>query len=66
VTRFLCGTLALALLGCTVEDVSDDSIRAPFAVSDYFVPSGFMGDASVLGRDPERHHALQAPLFSRL
>jgi hypothetical protein len=38
---------SLGLIGCSVEGVSPDPIEPPFAVSDYFVPSGFMGDGSL-------------------
>jgi hypothetical protein len=43
----------LVLAGCSVDDVSSEPIAPPFAVSDYFVPSGFMGDvAETNGRKP--------------
>ncbi|HEY4104893.1 MAG TPA: hypothetical protein VGM44_13430 [Polyangiaceae bacterium] len=44
---------ALTLMGCTVPDASSAAVAAPFTVSDYFVPSGYEGDASVLGVDPK-------------
>ncbi len=44
--------LTLVLGGCSVQGVSSDPVQAPFLVSDYFVPSGYMGDGSVLGRTP--------------
>jgi hypothetical protein len=39
--------LCLALPACSVDDVKPELLSAPFTVSDYFVPSGYMGDASV-------------------
>ena len=40
----------LLLTACSVDDIAAEPVQAPFTVSDYYVPSGFMGDASVLGR----------------
>ncbi len=47
------GLVALLCAGCGVEEISPDPIAAPFAVSDYFVPSGFMGDGSLTEHEPE-------------
>ncbi len=51
-SRLSC-VLSLLALGCGVEEISPEPISAPFAVSDYFVPSGFMGDASLTEHQPE-------------
>lgn len=48
--------LALALLGlpgCSVDPVEPEVLSAPFTVSDYFVPSGYMGDASLTKVTPK-------------
>ncbi len=49
-----CAVLAaLWAVGCGINDVDPSPIQAPFAVSDYFSPSGFMGDGSATDHTPE-------------
>jgi hypothetical protein len=48
--RAFAAVLLLLTPACSVPDIDPQPIQAPFTVSDYYVPSGFMGDASVLGR----------------
>lgn len=45
--------LAAASSACGIGDADPNAIHAPFTVTDYFAPSGFMGDGSATDHTPK-------------